>query len=310
MTAAPLAAYRARRIQNLLQAKPKLTVEDFRRIQADAYSISGATFARSFVTAMRTAAGTLIGSEAQTREAVRLLESWDGTVVPDSRAALLVAHMRAAFRRRVLAAALGPERARQYNYSNADTFVDQVVTEPERMRLSEEQRWRANAARVHAESVRGEQESAWLPAEFRNYAELFRACLADARAELTKDYGADETKWTWGREAVVRFPHPLAGVPLLGAPFAIQPFPQTGAVGGLPTVNRGANVSMRLIADVSDWDNTRQGVALGVSGDPSSPHWKDQLPDWQNVTTRPLPFTAAAIARAAVASSTLEPEGK
>ena len=127
-------------------------------------------------------------------------------------------------------------------------------------------------------------------------------------AELTKSYGADESKWDWGHEAQVRFPHPLASIPLIGQQFVIAPFPQNGSAGSLSTVNRGSNVSMRFIADLSNWDNSQQGVALGVSGLPSSPHWKDQLEDWRNVTPRAFPFTSAAVASATKETWTLMPQ--
>ena len=188
--------------------------------------------------------------------------------------------MRAAFRNRLIAEAVGAARARQYSYSNADTLVDRLITE---------------------------RPQDWLPKEFKNYGELLRACLKDARATLTKNLGADESKWTWGNEFKVRFPHPLAGVPLIGQQFLVPPFPQNGSLSSFPTVNRGSSVSMRLIADVSNWDRTQQGIALGVSGLPSSPHWKDQLEDWRNVTPRPFPFTKQAVTRAAVATIVLEP---
>jgi penicillin amidase len=67
---------------------------------------------------------------------------------------------------------------------------------------------------------------------------------------------------------------------------------------------------MRLIADPADWDRTQQGIALGVSGIPSSPHWKDQLDDWRNVTPRVFPFTPQAVAAAARETLNLEPAGK
>ncbi len=91
----------------------------------------------------------------------------------------------------------------------------------------------------------------------------------------------------------------LATAPLIGALFTIPPVPQNGT-GGLvgATVNVGASVSMRLIADPSDWDKTQQGIALGESGSPKSPHWSDQLADWRAVTPREFPFTAAAVAKA------------
>src|SRR5207302_11087611 len=42
-----LPPYRARRIFDLLSAKPKLSVDDFRRVEGDVYSIGDVTFARA-----------------------------------------------------------------------------------------------------------------------------------------------------------------------------------------------------------------------------------------------------------------------
>jgi penicillin amidase len=282
LTVQPLAAYRARRIYNLLQAKKKLSHDDFRSVLGDTYTISGIHFAREVADVAREDAA-LASTDEKWQAALRLLGEWDGHVRPESRAALLAVHMRAAFRRRMLTAMVGAERAKLYNYSNSDTLVDRLIAE---------------------------RPSAWLPKEFKSYVGLLRVCLEEARNELTKAYGADESLWTWGREAMVRFPHPLASVPLIGQRFLIQPFPQNGGTGGFPTVNRGSSVSMRLIADVGDWDKTQQGIALGVSGDPSSPHWKDQLDDWRNVTPRVFPFSKTSVTNAAKERVVLEPATK
>jgi hypothetical protein len=108
--------------------------------------------------------------------------------------------------------------------------------------------------------------------------------------------------------AKARFPHPLGGAPLIGAVFTVPPFPQNGTSGLLgATVNVGASVSMRLIADPSDWDKTQQGIALGESGSPKNPHWSDQLADWRAVTPREFPFTQAAVVKAAKEKLVLEP---
>lgn len=282
LTVIPSAAYRARRIYDLLHAKQKFSIDDFRAIQGDVYTISGALLAYEVGQVAREESATTVKDE-QWEAAVRLLNEWDGRVVPESRAALLAAHMRKAFVRRVLAGRLGEDRAKMYGYSNYDTLIDRLIKERPRE---------------------------WLPKEFKSYAELLHACLADARAELTKSFGADENNWTWGREAVVEFPHPLADFPLIGKQFAIPKFPQNGSLSDFPTVNRGSSVSMRLIADPGDWDRTQQGIALGVSGIPSSPHWKDQLDDWRNVTPRTFPFTQAAVIRATKETLRLEPANK
>ncbi|MDT4966732.1 MAG: penicillin amidase [Acidobacteriota bacterium] len=277
----PGPAYRARRIYDLLHAKKSFSIDDFRAIQGDTYSISGALFAREVVEMAREEVTT--AKDERWQAAVSLLSEWDGRVVPESRAALLAAHMRDGFRRRVLTGVLGADRARSYSFSNAHTLIDRLIEERPRQ---------------------------WLPKEFASYVELLHSCFNDAHAELTKSQGADESKWAWGRESMARFPHPLAGVPLIGQQFAIAPFPQKGSQSSFPTVNRGSNVSMRLIADTSDWDRTQQGIALGVSGLPLSPHWKDQLDDWRNVTPRVFPFSKAAVARAARETLILTPATK
>ena len=270
------APYRARRIYDLLQATPRLTIDDFRRIQGDVFSIGAAEFAREAASLLSRAAN----NDAQIIETVRLLQAWDGRVNSDSRAALLVAELRSAFRRRILTHLLGQERARTFSWGNGVFNETLIRTRP----------------------------AEFLPREFRNYEDLLRACLADARAVLTQRHGANENEWTWGRFAQVRFSHPLARVPLIGASFVIQPFPQNGSGSAAgSTVNVGSGVSMRFIADASNWDNSQQGIAPGESGLPSSPHWSDQIADWRNVTPRPFPFTQQAVANATRRTITLAP---
>jgi penicillin amidase len=272
--------YRSRRIFDLLNQKPKLTAEDFRAIQGDVYSISGMTFARG---AAKILQGQLTGpADDRLRDSVAAFATWDGQVEVASKIAVVIAEMRVAFRARIINAAIGEERAKIYLWANFDTTLDRIITD---------------------------QSADWLPKDFRSYADFLRACYEDARQALTKRMGADETKWTWGNRSKANFPHPLAGAPLVGLQFAIQPFPQNGTPFLLgATVNVGANVSMRLIADPGDWDKTQQGITLGESGRPNTPHWNDQLTDWRNVTPRTFPFTETAVAKAAKETWVLEPK--
>ncbi|MBA3442848.1 MAG: penicillin acylase family protein, partial [Pyrinomonadaceae bacterium] len=233
------APYRARRIYDLLTAKPKLSSDDFRRIQADVQSPAAVLFAREAVKIGRSATASNTGSkvedDAKWHETLQLIESWDGRMNAESRAALLATEMRAAFGRRIVNHALGADRAKDYAWANMGTFLDRVLTE---------------------------QPAEWLPGEFRSYQELLRACAVDAREAIAKRLGADEAKHVWGQSAQVRFPHPLASAPLVGRHFVVKPFGQNGSGSTFPTVNVGAGVSMRLIADASDWDQTRHGIAL------------------------------------------------
>lgn len=272
--------YRARRIFDLLQAKPKLTAQDFQTIQGDTLSLGGATFAREAVKISM--AGAQASGDQKWVETLTAFRDWDGRVTADARAPALVIEMRSAFRRYIITALAGAELAQQYRWPGGDTLLDRAITE---------------------------RPPGWLPKQFSSYEELLRACYQDARAAAIRRMGADETAWKWGHPSLahVRFPHPLTVAPLIGQRFLITPFPQNGSAGALVTVNVGAAVSMRFIADPADWDATRMGIPLGESGNPSSAHWKDQLDDWRNVTPRLFPFSKAKVAAAAAETVTLSP---
>jgi penicillin amidase len=268
--------YRARRITDLLSEKPKLTTDDFRRIQGDVYSIAGVTFAHAVVKTLK--ADPAAAADDKLRSTIADLEQWDGRLSVDSRAALVATQMRNAFSQRIITAALGQNIV--YRWPESDNLIDRVATD---------------------------QPKDWLPKEFTSYADLLRACYGDARQALTKAIGADESQWIWGNITKARFPHPLAQVPLIGLRFTVAPFPQNGAGG---TVNVGAAVSMRFIADTSNWDHSLNGIPLGESGLPGDSHWKDQLDDWRNVTPRTLPFSRGAIEMATKSVLILEPQAK
>jgi penicillin amidase len=270
--------YRANRIFEMLNQKPKLTADDFRAIQGDVFTRAGDTFAKAAVKIFK---DKLTTGDEQLGETLAAFEKWDARLNAESAVAAIAAQWRIAFRTRIINAAIGETRARSFGWANLDTTLDWVLTE---------------------------QPAEWLPKEFPTYADLLRASYTDARQALTKSLGADPTAWTWGNMVKARFPHPMAGAPLVGLQFAIPPFPQngTGVLLGA-TVNVGSSVSMRLIADASDWDKTQHGITTGESGIPGSPHWTDQLQDWRAVTPRVFPFTEAAVAKATKETTILEP---
>jgi penicillin amidase len=270
--------YRARRILDLLSQTPKLSANDFRRIQGDVYSIGNVLFAKQITKIMR---DQVKPEEAWLASTLAAFEKWDGRMDAESQVAPILAQVRSAFRSRVLTAALGDDLVKIYTWPNFDTTIDRLITE---------------------------QPKESLPKEFASYADLLRACFEDAKKVLTKNLGADESKWVWGEMVKVRFSHPLANAPLVGLQFTIAPIPQNGTGGLAATPNVGAAVSMRFIADPSNWDKTQHGITLGESGLPATAHWSDQLPDWRAVTPREFPFTEAAIAQATKTTMVLAPK--
>ena len=267
---------RARRIHELLEAKPKLNADDSRVIQSDTFHIGLSTLAREVVK-LAGKAPTSSTADEKWGETLRMLGDWDGRLSIESRVAPLIVEMRRSFRRRILERLLGVERAKTFSWGSEENFFYKLITE---------------------------RPQAYLPEGLSDYLTLWRACEKDARESLTKQLGADETKWTWGNYRPTRLRHPLASVPLVGLPFVIAPFPQNG---GGNVVNVGPSVSMRLIATPDNWDTSRQGIALGESGNPSSKHFKDQLEDWLSTTLRLFPFTRDSVVKAAQSTLVLMP---
>ncbi len=270
LTHAWSAPYRQKRINDLLAAKSKITIEDFRTVLGDTYAIGGMTFLGGVK--------KLFGFQSGSSNLLAFSldhGNWDGKVTPDSRAALLVHEWRDAFSNRIFKSALGEEKFKLYRWTNRHALLDRIVTEwPKR----------------------------WLPKDAKDWQSVVTETLAEARKNLTDRLGTDETKWTFGNGVQVKLAHPLANAPLVGNQFKIAPFGQTGNgyVGGIgPTVNVGPAVSMRLIADPSNWDNSQHGIPAGQSGDPKSVFYTDQLKDWQQVTPKTFPFTKEAVAKAA-----------
>ena len=258
--------YRARRIFELLDKNPKITVDDVAKVQYDVYNIAVARFAKA-----------VAAQKGASSDTVNLLSSWDGRMNADSKAALVAAEMRSVFRNKILTANLGAERSANFRLGMLNAILDKLIQQ---------------------------QPKTWLPREFATYTDLLKTCDTEARANLTKRLGADESKWSWGAANKINLAHPLAAVPFIGAQFIIEPLAQNGS-SGVPNV--GPNVSMRLIATPADWDATRQVIPSGENGDPKSPHYRDQVQAWYTGNTPVFLFTAPAVKNAAREKLVLTP---
>jgi acyl-homoserine lactone acylase PvdQ len=152
-----------------------------------------------------------------------------------------------------------------------------------------------------------DQSPLWLPKKFASYKQFIASCDASVRQTLSdsKTFGPDPAGWVWGKVSVARFPHPLAGAPLIGGQFAIAQVPIPGS-GQTPNV--GSSVSMRLIASPGNWDATRHVIPLGESGDSRSPFFKDQFQAWLTDDPPAFPFSDKAIESAAKETAVYSPK--
>ncbi len=222
-------------------------------------------------------AKTIVADGSASAETIAVLKDWDGKMTPDSRGAVLATQIEICI-------------ANEMADDNKPVTVGLIVQ------------------RIFDRAIR-EKLDRWLPAGYKTYGELYKACDGSVRTTLTasKTYGSDPLGWTWGKGFTSRFPHQLAAAPLIGAQFAT---PIVGIAGSnqSQTPNVGSSVSMRLIASPGNWDATRHVIPLGESGDPKSAHFKDQFGAWRTGTPMIFPFSKVAVEKAAVEIVVMSPK--
>lgn len=208
-------------------------------------------------------------------ETLAVLKDWDGRMTADSRGAVLANELRNCVANKI---------ADDNKPVPAGIIRERIVERAIREKLDR-----------------------WLPSGYSSDDQLFKACDDSSRASLAdpKRLGPDPTTWTWGRIFQSRFPHPLATAPLIGMQFAT---PIVGLDGSGTTPDVGSNVSMRHIASPGNWDSTRHVIPLGESGDPQSPHFKDEFDAWRTGTPMIFPFTKAAVEKTATEVWILSPK--
>ena len=149
---------------------------------------------------------------------------------------------------------------------------------------------------------------------------IVKKALDEATAELTAAQGGDPTKWTWGQMHTLTVRNQTFGKSGIGPIEAIFNRGPVETSGGESVVNAtgwdasSGNYevtwvpSMRMVVDVSNFDNSTWVNLTGNSGHTYSSNYVDQLDAWRDGTTFPFAFTTSAVAAAKVDTLTLVPQ--
>ena len=140
--------------------------------------------------------------------------------------------------------------------------------------------------------------------------------LAVAEQTLRARFGADPEAWQWGDVRPLTLRHPVGARKPLDRVFNIGPMPwsgdfttvsQSGAPPLDPLGDPSAIASLRMAVDVGNWDAARFALPGGQSGNPVSPHYRNQVDAWRRGIGLPMPFSESAVAAATVATLHLVP---
>ena len=244
---------RITRIHQMLKAKEKLSVHDFRAMQQDVYSV----LASELVPKMIQVLGSRFDDE-EGRKAKEFLSKWDFIMDPGSVGACLSEVTLRKMMDNIFRDDLGEELF--HEYLRTSTFPPSAL----RMMIRK-------------------GSSLWFGK--KSLEDILAMSMKQMFSELREALGNDMNQWTWGKIHSLTFEHVLGKKKLLARIFNLGPF-QVG--GSHLTVNMRYysyeepyrvkhGVSERMIVDFSKMGSSLHVLPTGESGNFKSPHNQDQV---------------------------------
>jgi penicillin amidase len=236
---------------------------------------------------------------AQVRDALAVLDGWDGTQPPGSTAAAVVNAV--------------------WRHLLARTFHDELgfLAEAE-MLPNGADRWLEVVRDLLADADAAWWDDVTTPAQREGRDAVLAAAVDDALAELRTELGDDPASWRWGRLHLLELRNATFGESGIGpiewlfnrGPWEIGGGEDVVDATGW-TAPAGYAVdwvpSMRMVVDLADLDASRYVNLTGVSGHAFHDHYDDQTDLWARGEAIPWPFSLGAVESATEDLLVLEP---
>jgi penicillin amidase len=268
--------HRARRIRQMIEAKPRLSRDDFSLMHRDALSLRALRTLPCLLNVLASATDSRIG------EAVTRLRAWDGRMEPDRTGAAIFEVFFSHWTRAVV----------------HERFDDRTAA------------FLSGGASGLAAGLLLEDANGWFVVRRRD--QVIMEAIGSALDWLTNRLGSDMSQWTWGKLHILSLRHVLSGRGDLGQLLDHGGRPVPGNAHTVCNTGPGSNfesrtgANYRLIADLNTaglWAVDSQSQ----SGHPGSPHYSDQFQTWLKGEYHSLPLEPSAAARTAACALTLEP---
>jgi penicillin G amidase len=278
--------YRYKRIEQLLSAQSKHSIDSFKAIQTDPVDLYALD-----IKARLAAAGPFEGRAA---EAARLVGAWNGAMLRDEPEPLIFSAWVRALARRVYGDELGANFGNYWGYR--EQFMLRVLDN-----AGDSGRWCDDRATPDIEDC----------------ASRIRLALDDAIIELSQAYGDDMSAWRWGdAHQAVHVHRPLGNFPIVDAYFNREAVVDGGAFTLLRASNAMASgrpyaavhgAGYRGIYDLGAPDQSLYMISVGQSGNIYSPHYDDLLGLWAETQYIVIPTAPDAVTATATHRLALQP---
>lgn len=279
--------WRIGRIHEMLQAKDKLSIDDFKAMQADVQSLLAKEIS-PYIAALKP-------TDDRGKQVVESFKGWDGKLSTDS----VNASIYEVFLQRTLTETLSDDLGTDVFIS----YLDAVGTKS----------WLAMGDLLEQPDDPLWDRKDTGPVETRD--DILLRSLNGALDDLQGAIGENRQDWTWGKLHSIQPSHPFGGQALIGGMFNLDRQPIGGdnttvavsSYSWLAPFNVVNHQSYRMIIDVSNWSNSVAVFATGQSGQPGSNHFSDMLPLWIRGDYNPLLYAQSDIDARKEGVLTLQP---
>jgi len=274
--------YRARRIEQVLNARPKVGPDDFRALHTDYTCIPGL----EFVTLLRGFSTT----DARAGLALELLGAWDGVLSAETIGGTVYEITRARLVRNLLEPGLGEE------------LTTRVMGQGFHPVLLASHEFYGHDTVAMLRMMR--DPKSWWVLQAGGPEKVLERSLIEAVEWLRATLGKETSGWQWGRIHRAPFDHPLGMQKPLDRIFSRGPVPiggdtdtpcQTAIAPDLPYDNRSWSPSFRQIIDLQDLSRSWSTTVPGQSGRLGSPHYDDRIEPWRKGELHPMLWTRAQV---------------
>ncbi len=154
-----------------------------------------------------------------------------------------------------------------------------------------------------------------------NRDQIFSQAFGESVDEMSKLQGSDPSRWSWGSLHTVTFHNQTfgeSGIGMIEALFNRGPFRTAGGGSIVNATSWDASAqdqpyqvawlpSMRMLADLSNLDNSLAIHTTGESGHAYHPHYADMADLWRNIQYLPMLWTRSQVEKSAQEHLVLKP---